>query len=64
MVAPRGVERGAPVAIAGNVPSLIVLIAIVGLFSGAMIPIANTLIDAWAPPEIEGEWLMIHSMMN
>jgi len=39
-----------PVAIATNVPSLIVLIGIVGLFSGAMLPVINALIDAWAPP--------------
>ncbi|MDP3769238.1 MAG: MFS transporter, partial [Dehalococcoidia bacterium] len=39
-----------PVAVATNVPSLIVLIAVVGLFSGAMIPTANALIDQWAPP--------------
>jgi len=39
-----------PVAVAGNVPSLILLIAIVGLFSGAMVPTANALIDSWAPP--------------
>jgi len=39
-----------PVAAANNVPSLIVLIALVGLFSGAMVPTANALIDAWTPP--------------
>ena len=39
-----------PVAMANNVPSLIVFIGIVGLFSGAMIPTVNTLIDGWAPP--------------
>jgi DHA1 family multidrug resistance protein-like MFS transporter len=39
-----------PVAMANNVPSLIIFIGIVGLFSGAMIPTANTLIDAWTPP--------------
>jgi len=39
-----------PVAAANNVPSLIVLIALVGLFSGAMMPTANALIDAWTPP--------------
>ena len=39
-----------PVAAANNVLSLLVLIAIVGLFSGAMVPIANALIDGWAPP--------------
>ena len=38
-----------PVAAANNVPSLIVLIALVGLFSGAMMPTANALIDAWTP---------------
>lgn len=38
-----------PVAAANNVPSLIVLIAVVGLFSGAMIPTVNALIDGWAP---------------
>ena len=39
-----------PVGIAGNLPVLFLLIGAVGLFSGAMIPMANTLIDAWAPP--------------
>ena len=39
-----------PVAIANNVPSLILLIAVVGLFSGSMVPTANALIDAWTPP--------------
>jgi DHA1 family multidrug resistance protein-like MFS transporter len=39
-----------PVAVANNVPSLILLLAIVGLFSGGMIPTANALIDKWAPP--------------
>ena len=39
-----------PVAIAHNVPALIISIGVVGLFSGAMIPTANTLIDGWAPP--------------
>lgn len=39
-----------PVAVAHNVPALIILIGVVGLFSGAMIPTANTLIDGWAPP--------------
>ena len=39
-----------PVAVAGNVPSLILLLAVVGLFSGGMVPTANALIDAWAPP--------------
>ena len=38
-----------PVAVASNVVGLILLIAIVGLFSGAMLPIANALIDAWTP---------------
>jgi len=39
-----------PMAAANNLPSLIVLIALVGLFSGAMMPTANALIDAWTPP--------------
>ena len=39
-----------PVAVAGNVPSLIVLVAVVGIFSGAMVPTANALTAAWAPP--------------
>lgn len=39
-----------PVAAANNVPSLILLIAVVGLFSGGMVPTANALIDRWAPP--------------
>jgi DHA1 family multidrug resistance protein-like MFS transporter len=39
-----------PVAMANNVPTLIVSIGVVGLCSGAMIPIANSLIDGWAPP--------------
>jgi MFS family permease len=38
------------VAAATNVPSFIMLIALVGLFSGAMMPIVNALIDSWAPP--------------
>jgi DHA1 family multidrug resistance protein-like MFS transporter len=38
-----------PVAVAGSVPALIVLIAVVGIFSGGMVPTANALIDAWAP---------------
>lgn len=39
-----------PVAIATNVPMFLVLIGVVGLFSGAMLPIVNALIDQWAPP--------------
>ncbi len=39
-----------PVAVANNVPSLIVLIGVVGFFTGGMVPTANALIDAWAPP--------------
>jgi DHA1 family multidrug resistance protein-like MFS transporter len=39
-----------PVTAASNVPSMIALLAVVGLFSGAMMPTANALIDAWAPP--------------
>jgi len=39
-----------PVGVAGSLPVLFLLIAAIGLFSGAMIPMANTLIDAWAPP--------------
>jgi MFS family permease len=38
-----------PVAAAGNEASLILLLAVVGLFSGAMVPTVNTLIDARAP---------------
>lgn len=38
-----------PVAAANNEASLILLIAVVGLFSGGMVPTANALIDAWAP---------------
>ena len=38
------------VATATNAPSFILLIAVVGLFSGAMMPILNALIDSWAPP--------------
>jgi DHA1 family multidrug resistance protein-like MFS transporter len=39
-----------PVALATNTLSLIVLMAVVGLFSGAMVPTANALIDLLAPP--------------
>ncbi len=39
-----------PVAMANSELSLIVLFAFVGLFSGAMMPTANVLIDGWAPP--------------
>ncbi len=38
-----------PVAMANNAASLILLIGVVGLFSGAMVPTANALIDAWTP---------------
>lgn len=38
-----------PVAVAGNVPSLILLFAVVGVFSGGMVPTANALIDSWTP---------------
>ena len=38
-----------PVAIATGIPSFLLLIAVVGLFTGAMIPTVNALIDAWAP---------------
>lgn len=38
-----------PVAMANNALSLILLIGVVGLFSGAMVPAANALIDAWTP---------------
>jgi DHA1 family multidrug resistance protein-like MFS transporter len=38
-----------PVAAAQNVTMLVVMIAVVGIFSGAMIPTANALIDAWTP---------------
>jgi MFS family permease len=40
-----------PVAAAQNELSLILLFAFVGLFSGAMVPTANVLIDGWAPPQ-------------
>ncbi len=36
-------NRTLPVAIAANVPTLLVLIGVVGLFSGAMLPTANAL---------------------
>jgi DHA1 family multidrug resistance protein-like MFS transporter len=36
--------------LANGVGSLIVLIAVVGVFSGGMVPTANALIDGWAPP--------------
>ncbi len=39
-----------PLALAGNAPSFILLIAVVGLFSGGMVPMANALIDARTPP--------------
>lgn len=39
-----------PVAMAANVPALIVLIGVVGLFTGGMLPTANALIDLHAPP--------------
>ena len=39
-----------PVAVANNLPSFLLLMAVVGLFSGAMIPLVNALIAAWAPP--------------
>lgn len=39
-----------PVAMATNVPSLIVLVAVVGLFTGGMLPTVNALIDYHAPP--------------
>ena len=39
-----------PVAVATNIPSFLLLMAVVGLFSGAMIPLVNALIAAWAPP--------------
>jgi MFS family permease len=39
-----------PVAMAANVPSLILLIGVVGLFTGGMIPTVNALIDFHAPP--------------
>ncbi|MCH8025231.1 MAG: MFS transporter [Chloroflexi bacterium] len=39
-----------PVAIAANVPTLLVLIGVVGLFSGAMLPTANALLEQAAPP--------------
>ena len=39
-----------PVAVAGNVPSLLLLIGLVGLFSGAILPTINALIDSRAPP--------------
>jgi DHA1 family multidrug resistance protein-like MFS transporter len=38
-----------PIAAAGSVAALVVLVGIVGLFSGMLIPTANALIDARAP---------------
>jgi DHA1 family multidrug resistance protein-like MFS transporter len=38
-----------PIAAAQSVTMLVVMIAIVGIFSGAMIPTANALIDSWTP---------------
>ena len=38
------------VALANGVGSLIVLIGVVGVFSGGMVPTANALIDRWTPP--------------
>jgi DHA1 family multidrug resistance protein-like MFS transporter len=38
-----------PVAVANNELSLLLLIGVVGLFTGGMVPTANALIDAWAP---------------
>ena len=37
-------------AIAANVPTLLLLIGVVGLFSGAMLPTANALLEQAAPP--------------
>ena len=39
-----------PVAVANSVPTLIVLLAVVGLFSGGMLPTVNALLGAFAPP--------------
>jgi MFS family permease len=39
-----------PVAVAGNVSSLLLLIGVVGLFSGAILPTINALIDSRSPP--------------
>ena len=39
-----------PVAVAGNIPSLLLLIGLVGLFSGAILPTINALIDSRTPP--------------
>jgi DHA1 family multidrug resistance protein-like MFS transporter len=38
------------VTVATNVPTLIASVAVIGLFTGAMMPTANALIDGWAPP--------------
>lgn len=38
-----------PVAVANDLPTLMVLMALVGIFSGAMIPMVNALIGACAP---------------
>jgi MFS family permease len=38
------------VSFANGVGSLIVLIGVVGVFSGGMVPTANALIDRWTPP--------------
>ena len=40
-----------PIILVTNTPMLIVVVAVVGIFSGAMIPTANALIEAWSPPE-------------
>ncbi len=39
-----------PIAAAANVPALLVLLGVVGLFSGAMLPTANALLERAAPP--------------
>jgi DHA1 family multidrug resistance protein-like MFS transporter len=38
-----------PIAASNSVLSLVLLIGIVGLFTGAMVPTANALIDSWTP---------------
>jgi len=39
-----------PIAASNSIPSLLLLIGVVGLFTGGMVPTANALIDRWAPP--------------
>jgi DHA1 family multidrug resistance protein-like MFS transporter len=43
-----------PVAVAGSIPTLVLLLAGVGLFSGSMVPTANALLAAFAPRDRVG----------